>query len=854
MFVLNRERWQVLSPHLERAMEMTDEERGRWLTSLRSRDPELSADLEALFEEQSSLDREGFLEGAVSLPPPASLAGQTIGAYTLVSAIGQGGMGSVWLARRSDGRFEGRAAVKLLNASLVGRAGEERFRREGSILARLTHPHIARLVDAGVSPAGQPYLVLEHVEGEQIDRYCDGKSLGVEARVRLFLDVLAAIAHAHANLIVHRDIKPSNVLVGTDGQVKLLDFGIAKLLEDETGAGEATALTREGGRALTPEYAAPEQVLGGAVTTATDVYALGTMLYVLLAGRHPAEGALQSPADLVKAIVDTEPRRLSDAVTGARTRKPEALAASAALRSTTPDALAHALKGDLDIIVCRALKKRPEERYASVTAFSDDLKRYLNDEPISARRDTLAYRATKFVRRHPRGVAAAGAVVLLLASLVGFYTKRLAAERDRARLEAQKAAKVSELMTGLLTGADPYETRQGKEPTVRGILDAGAERLEKELAGQPELQAEMLTVMGRIYLRLGLQDKAQSLLEQALAAGRRAFGPEHERVAQSLNELGVVLEHKGDYSAAASVLEQSLAMRRKLLGHEHKDVAVTLVELGRVYMDQGDDQHAESLFRESLAIRKKVLGEEDHETGTSLSDLALLAWRRGDLETAESLYRQSLAIYRKTRGDNHPNVATILAILAAIAAERQDFAAADAMFRESLAIDRKALGEKHPDLASTLNKVSTALRQQGKYDEAVSASREALQIAIPALGDDNPDVALYTLNLARAHLARKDAATAQPLLRQALEVRERAYRRGHWRIGEAKSLLGECLTALGRYEEAEGLLLDAHRVLKDGPGWEGEQARATQLRLVALYEVWGQPEKAASYRPAQPTI
>src|SRR6266542_4264509 len=461
MFVLNRERWQVLSPHLERAMEMTDEERGRWLTSLRSRDPELSADLEALFEEQSSLDREGFLEGAVSLPPPASLAGQTIGAYTLVSAIGQGGMGSVWLARRSDGRFEGRAAVKLLNASLVGRAGEERFRREGSILARLTHPHIARLVDAGVSPAGQPYLVLEHVEGEQIDRYCDGKSLGVEARVRLFLDVLAAIAHAHANLIVHRDIKPSNVLVGTDGQVKLLDFGIAKLLEGEAGGGGATALNRE-------------------------------------AGRHPAEGAFQSPADLYKAIVDTEPQRLSDAVAQ--------------------------LKGDLDTIVAKALKKNPEERYASVSVLAGDLKRYLDNEPISARPDTLAYRTAKFVRRHRAAVAAAGAVVLLLAGLIGFYTLRLAKERDRARLQAQKATKVTELLTGLLTGADPYETRNAKEPT-----------------GQPELKAEMLTVMGRVYQRLGIHDKAQSLLEKALAVGRHSLGPEHERVAQSLNELGVLL-------------------------------------------------------------------------------------------------------------------------------------------------------------------------------------------------------------------------------------------------------------------------------------------------------------------------
>jgi serine/threonine protein kinase/Tfp pilus assembly protein PilF len=848
MFDLNRERWQVLSPHLERAMEMTDEERGRWLTSLRSRDPELSADLEVLLEEQSSLDREGFLEGAVSFPPPASLAGQAIGAYTLISAIGQGGMGSVWLARRSDGRFEGRAAVKPLNASLVGRAGEERFRREGSILARLTHPHIARLVDAGVSPAGQPYLVLEHVEGEQIDRYCDGKGLGVEARVRLFLDVLAAIAHAHANLVVHRDIKPSNVLVGTDGQVKLLDFGIAKLLEDETGAGEATALTREGGRVLTPEYAAPEQVLGGAVTTATDVYALGALLYVLLAGRHPAEGALKSPADLVKAIVETEPRRLSDAVTGARTRKPEALTASAALRGTTPEALARTLKGDLDIIVARALKKRPEERYASVTAFSEDLKRYLNDEPISARRDTLAYRAMKFVRRHPRGVAAAAAVILLLAGLVGFYTKRLAAERDRARLEAQKSAKVSELMTGLLTGADPYETRQGKEPTVRGILDAGAERLEKELAGQPELQAEMLTVMGRVYHRLDLDAKAQKLLEEALATGRRALGPEHERVAQSLNEMGVLLREKGDAAAARPVLEEALAMRRKVLGNDHKDVAVTLVELSRVFRDQGSDERAEPLVRESLAIRRKVLGTDDHETAVSLGDLAHILRNRGDLAGAERLFRQALPIFQKTRGADHPHVAAILNNLALIAADREDYAEAESLFRQSLAMDRKTLGEKHPAVASKLINLSRPLLERGKYEEAASVLQEGFRIAMPSLGGDHPLIAFGKIYLARVYLAQKDPAAAEPLLRDALRIRQRIFPPDDWRIGVPKSVLGAALTALARYDEAELQLLEALRVLKDIPGVQGQEAKATRGRLVAMYETWGRPEKAAAYR------
>ncbi len=846
MSALSRERWQAVSPYLDRAIEMAEEERASWLESLRAREPAVAADLEMLLEERSALDREGFLEGSALPPAPASLAGQTIGAYTLVSLIGQGGMGSVWLAQRSDGRFQGQAAIKLLNASLVGRAGEERFRREGSILARLAHPHIARLVDAGVSPGGQPYLVLEHVEGETIDRYCDGKGLDIRARLRLFLDVLAAVAHAHANLIVHRDIKPSNVLVGADGDVKLLDFGIAKLLEGD-GSGEATELTREGGRALTPEYAAPEQIAGGTITTATDVYALGILLYLLLTGRHPAEDARGSTADLVRAIVEVVPRRLSDSVANARTIPLQARERNAGLRATSPEGLRRALKGDLDTIVARTLKKNPQERYSSVTALAEDVRRYLENKPISARPDTLAYRAAKFARRHARGVTAAAVTILLIAGLVGFYTARLAAERDRARFQAQKAEKVAQLLTGLLTGADPYETR-GKEPTVRSLLDAGAQRIEKELAGEPDLQAEMLTVIGRVYQRLGSPDKARPLLEEAVALGRRAPEPENERVAQSLNDLGVLLRGKGNYAAAGPMLEEALAMRRKLLGPAHPDVAVTLVELGRVYEDQGLEDRAEPLLREALAIRRKTLGEEDHETATSLNELALLLRQRGSTAEAESLFRRVLAIDRKTRGDDHPDVSAALNNLALVAGDRGDYAAAEALSRQALAVSGKALGERHPRRAMQWNNLASALREQGKYDEAASALDEALGIAVPAFGGDHLLTVALKVNLARLHLARGEPANAEPLLRQALEVYKLKLPEKDWRVGSAESLLGAALTKLGRYDEAEPLLLEAGSALPEGPGPRGREARANRERLAALYESWARSEKAAVYR------
>lgn len=830
---LDNDRWRAVSPYLDQAIEMDEEDRVGWLAELRDSDPFIARDLELLLEERRTLLEEGFLDEALATPAePMVLAGYTVGAYRLIAPIGQGGMGSVWLAERADGRFEGRAAVKLLNPSLMGASpsrGEERFKREGSLLARLTHANIARLLDAGVSASGQPYLVLQHIDGQPIDRHCDDRTLDIEARLRLVLDVLAAVAHAHANLVVHRDLKPSNVFVGGDGRVTLLDFGIAKLLEAET-----IALTREGGAALTPEFAAPEQVTGAAVTTATDVYSLGVLLYLLLGGQHPVGAGFRSPADLMKAIVDRDPPRLSDAVIDTKLEPPETLATNAARRGTTPEKLRRLLRGDLDTIVAKALKKNAHERYPSVTALADDLRRYLAQQPIGARPDTVAYRTTKFAKRHVGGVAAGTGVIALIALLVGFYTAQLTAERDRARSEAQKSAKVSELMTEILGGADPFRDRP--DPTVRDLLDAGASRLQKDLAGEPAILAEMLTVIGRVYQRLDLNDKAQPLLEQALVLGRSVGGPEHARVAQTLNDLGVLMRMKGDGPASVSLLEESLAMRRRLLGAKHKDIAVTLSELGRTYGDEGNRERAEVLAREALAMRRELLGDRHRETATNMGDLGLLLWQRGDLAAAEPLLRQSVEISRQVLGDAHPNVGSAQSNLGLVVAERGDHAAAEALFRQALAVRRRALGDRHPGLAVNLNNLAYSLREQKKYDEAVAALEEAVALALPTAGDESPAVAHYRTNLARVHLARGDAAAAEPLLRRSLAVRQRAFGDDDWRVGQTKSLLGASLTALARYAEAETLLLDAQRVLKDVPGAQGREARATVTRLQTLYD------------------
>jgi serine/threonine protein kinase/Tfp pilus assembly protein PilF len=821
MAVITANRWRALSPFLDQVLDLPPDERDGWVADLRLTDSVLAGELRRLLDEQEGLSRGRFLAGAPAHPPDLSVAGHRVGAYTLVSPIGHGGMGTVWLAERNDGRFVGKVAVKLLNLGLIGPVGETRFKREGTILARLRHAHIAHLIDAGVSEIGQPYLVLEHVEGEHIDQYCAHHALTVEARVRLFIDVLAAVAHAHANLIVHRDVKPSNVLVRTDGQVKLLDFGIAKLLDTGTDAA-SMAITAEGGRALTPEYAAPEQLTGGPITTATDVYALGTLLYVLLGGPLTAAARGGSAAELIKSIVETDPPRLSDVAPNGKS-----------------------LRGDLDNIVAKALKKAPEERYPSVSAMADDLRRYLRHEPVSARPDTLTYRTATFIRRRARGVAVAAVVSVIVASLVGFYTVRLGAERDRARLEAGKSARISELLTSLLTASDPYATRD-REPTVRNILDTGADRVARELRDQPAVKAEMMTVIGRVYQRLGVHDKAAPLLEEAVAIGR-ASGEETVQLAQSLNDLGVLRRGRGDAAAATPVLEEALAMRQELLGREHTDVAITLVELGRAYQDRGLLDRAEPLFREALTIRQTVLGDAHRETATSKSALALLLWTRGDIAAAEPLFRQSLATSRAALSDDHPNVASSWNNLGLVLLDKGDFVGAEPMFRQSLAIRRTHFGDSHASLAPSLSNLAASLREQGRYDEARSLLEEALSVTRQGLGDSHQSIPGLQVNLARVHLAQNDAVAAGQLARDALGRQRRTLAHGDWRLAATASVLGASLLELGDYRAAEPLLIEAHNVLRDVPGRQGREAAATRARLGALYRALGRPDDAELY-------
>jgi serine/threonine protein kinase/Tfp pilus assembly protein PilF len=689
MAKLSPDQWQALSPYLDEALAMTEKERSPWLSSLRSQNQDMAEQLEMLFREHRALSEEGFLgNSSVGLPRSPGLEGQTLGAYTLVSQIGHGGMGSVWLAQRSDGRFERQVAVKFLNIALMGKGGEERFKREGSILGRLAHPHIAELIDAGVSQAGQPYLVLEHVEGDHIDRYCDEHKLEIKERIQLFLDVLAAVAQAHANLIVHRDLKPSNVLVRNDGQVKLLDFGIAKLLEGDGQARETASLTVEGARAMTPEYAAPEQLLGGAITTGTDVYALGVLLYVLLTGQHPNGKGPRTPADLIKAVVDTEPALPSDTVAPRRTNA-DIAAPNAARRATTPDKLQRLLRGDLDTIVAKALKKDPAERYLSVTALAEDLGRYLRNQPIGARPDTLCYRTAKFVRRNRTAVALATLAILATAAgVVGTLIQARTAreQRDFALRQLVRAEATIEFNEFLLSDAAP----SGKPFTVNELLGSAENILARQRTADDTSRVELMVVIGDQYSTQDEDAKARRVLEAAYKLSRPLKEPIAR--AEASCSLAGALARDGELGRAETLIQEGLrelpagsqydvdrifCLRRgsevaqergdpqqglarmrtvqEILKHSPFDSENlqlhTSVELAEAYRVAGQNYLASSTFERAAALLEP-LGRSDTQTAVVIfNDWALALDKLGQPLRAEKLFRRAIDISRAGQTD-----------------------------------------------------------------------------------------------------------------------------------------------------------------------------------------------------------
>jgi serine/threonine protein kinase/Tfp pilus assembly protein PilF len=770
MAPLSPEQWQILSPYLDLALTLSKEECGIWLQSLRAGNPEIADMLRGLLDEHLAANQEGYLEKGPALPLDVGAPGEDIDAYRLISVIGRGGMGTVWLAERSDGRFERKAAVKFLNFALAGRGLEQRFKREGAILGRLSHVNIAKLLDAGVTATGQPYLVIEHVEGEPIDRYCDQNRLSIDQRIKVFLDVLSAVAHAHANLVIHRDIKPSNVLVSKGGQVKLLDFGIAKLLEGEGQAAAATMLTHEAGAPLTPEYAAPEQITGSPVTTATDVYALGVLFYLLLTGLHPAGQNQHSAADLLKAILELEPKPPSDIVTPSTART----FTSASNRNTTPDRLSRRLRGELDTIVSKALKKHPQERYASVSALAEDLERYLSHEPIHARPDTFVYRAAKFVRRHRMAVSLAMGVVLaivagLIGTLVQARTARL--QRDAAIRERDRANRITDFMISTFKVPDPAQS-SANDLTAREILDRASKQIDTEMAKDPEAQARMMSVMGEVYDSLGLFSQAQTLFARALDLQRRVLGPDDPQTLKSLSRLTVVLTEEGSYPEAERLQREAFVTQTRVLGPEHPDTISSMARLATILNLLGQSAESVKMKREAFALSRRVSGAEDPETLKMANSFAAVLWQQGDDQLygeAEKVQRDAIDIEKRVLGPEHPDTLNGMTNLGVIMRRMGHYAEAEKIYRETLGIQSRVLGPEHPDTLVLRDSLGIAIAKQKRYQEAEGLYAETLAVIRRVYGPNHPTTAGSIYNIACLEAVQGHHDKALSLLSEALD-------------------------------------------------------------------------------------
>lgn len=868
-------RWNRLEQLFYAALALPAVERAQFLDRECADDAALRAEVESLltFSGKTLQElRKPVDEAAQSLALKES--GQQIGPYRLTRLLGEGGMGQVYLARRDDNLYEQEVAIKLMLAGLKqAQSMLFRFSAERQILADLNHPNVARLLDAGITPDGAPYLVMEYIAGTPIDDYCRANKLSPKEVLKLFLPVCSAVEYAHKNLVVHRDIKPANILVTPGGVPKLLDFGIAKLLDPD--AEDAQTITAE--RMMTPEYASPEQVRGDHVTTSTDVYALGVLLYELLTGERPFRLASRSPLEVAQVICEQQ-------------AQPPSMVARSHVGGQTSHNRPR-LDRDLDNIVLMAMRKEPSRRYASVSALSADVQAYLSGYPVQARTDHWSYRSSKFVLRHKATVAAAAIVAIALVT----FSVAMAVMAKRANQARLTSERETQFLNSIFQAATPDESR-GKAIMARDLLDQGTKRIDAELADQPALQATMLDNVGRAYISLGLYPQAQSLLQRAFDIRRRLYGRESLDTVSTEEALGNVVRLQNQFKQAEPLFRDSLVVRERKLGSNDILVAESLDLLGECLYLQDRFAEAEPLLRRALAIHHS---NPNGQTGGTENYLALLLERKGNFPEAAQLLREAVRIGERNKGTDSPDYLISLHDYAGALIDSGNLDEAEATERRVLALREKISGPNHPDIfyplnnlgfillekgewqqatpflarnielcrklgndrriAVALNNWARALQQKGDYAAAEAAlkealegahamsgensslaakivanlgllefdrgnyaaaesyARQALNIQNKVAGNQTPAYASALIDLAEARLFQSDAAGAEPLLRQALAIREQKFNADNPAIITAQVRLGEDLTQQGKLPEGEIVLRRALASAKAEP-------------------------------------
>jgi tetratricopeptide (TPR) repeat protein len=843
---MNRARWQKVESIFQGALERPLTARSAYLDEACAGDRALRAEVEGLLEEHATepeFMQAPLLEPARDLPPISLTPnsgqsgghtgghddGQTggqenarIGQYRIIRKLGAGGMGKVYLAMHEGPGFERAVALKVIHDGLDTDEVLRRFQLERRILAALKHANVARLIDAGQTPDGRPYFVMDFVEGVTIDVYCEREQLSLRQRLLLFQKICDAVQHAHNNLVIHRDLKPSNILVAKDGTPVLLDFGIGKVLKTPEILGspepDAAGTPKTGLRAFTPEYAAPEQVRGDPVSVATDVYGLGLLLYRILTGQRPFDPG--NGYEYEKAVLEKEPTRPS--IHGGR-----------------------ALRGDLDTIILKALRKEPERRYSSVAALSDDVQRYLEGLPVRARADTFGYRTGKFVRRHRLALAAA-VVVFTALSAATLYS------RAQTRVVTRERDKAIEVQTFLLEMFGSMGPGRSDSVSVRQLLAGQAALAQNTYGNRPELLAQMQMVIGEGFDRLGLFAPAESLFTSALATRRAALASDHADIAISASMLGWVNFERGRAPAGEVLLREAVNRWPDANPYNPAMHARSMNDLGVVLEAQGKYDEAVELYRQTLLIRRRLFGDSNRAVGVTLNNLAMATSRKGNFTAAVAIAETALVVMRRVSGMDHQRSTLIQGNLANLKSQLGDVAGAEAQYRDLLARQVRVSGAQHPVTAFSQLNFASVLRSQGKLAEAETLLVQSLASFEKAYGPEHNRVglALAALGGVRSELGRH--REAKPLLERAVAMQKKVRGETHRETSAAIAQLGAMHANMGNWAEAERVLREAMGVMVKALGDKHIETAGIRARVAQVVAAQGKREEALSlYRQAR---
>jgi serine/threonine protein kinase len=809
--------WGRVKDLLHQALQLGPEQRTGFLDDACSSDAALRAEVESLLLVEAGI-RSSFMQLPLLAGEPGQdpnrfgvagtlEAGQIfVQHFRLVRRLGEGGMGQVWLAEQTS-PVRRQVAIKLIKAGMYDEALVQRFQSERQSLAIMDHPAIAKVFDAGATPQGQPYFVMEYVPGLPITEYCDQKILRISDRLELFIQVCEGVQHAHQKAVIHRDLKPANILVQEiDGKPvpRIIDFGLAKAtVPGESGE---TFFTQLGHFMGTPGYMSPEQADTTVqdVDTRTDVYSLGVVLYVLLAGSQPFEnksGQKQPLDELLRKLREEEPPRPSTKVGTDQ----DISTVAAAARGTETRQLVSALRGDLDLITMKALEKDRSRRYGTPSELAADIRRYLDHEPIVARPASGGYRLRKYARRHRVAVVVTAGLLLLLASfsvLQGFQLRRITRERDRATHERDRATRITDFMTGMFKVSDPGEAR-GNKVTAREILDKASNEMEKGLAKDPAVRSQMAQVMANTYTNLGLYARAHELAQRALDARLSLLGPDDPRTLESKSQLGWILNREGKYVEAEKMERQALDSERRVLGPEDPLTIETMTNLAVVAQGPGDFAQGEKLAREAIAVGTRKLGAEDPQVLRSMLYLGVALWNLGRYAEAEREYRQLIEVERRVAGLDHPETLRAMDNLALAVESQGRPVEAEQLYRDVLANTQRVLGPDHPSTARIMHNLSSLLFEEGRFADAEKLSREALAIELRTLGPENPHTLLTQSDLAGLLLEQGHIREAERLERETVATMVRVIGPEHPSTLQSQATLASALNRQGRYAEAE---------------------------------------------------